>query len=78
MRIGGNTFAFDPFESTTIINGEVEGAELKGVLTRVGGGHRTLSMTFTGRANTETSSRDVIEGVLSSGNCAWQVMLTRG
>jgi len=77
MRIGGNEFAFDPFESTTIINGKVEGAALNGVLTREGGGHRSLSISFTGRANAETSSRKVIEGVLSSGHCTWQVTLTR-
>ena len=78
MRIGGNTFAFDPFESTTIINGNVEGDVLKGSLTRIGGGHRQLSITFEGHARTGPDREKAIEGVLASGHCVWQVVLARG
>jgi hypothetical protein len=78
MRIDGNKFAFDPFGSTTIIDGDIEGAALKGTLTRIGAGHRRLSITFDGRARTDASRGDAIEGVLSSGGCVWQVALARG
>ena len=78
MRIGGRKFAFDPFGSTTIIDGDVEGDVLKGTLTRIGGGHRRLSITFEGHARTDENRGETIGGVLSSGNCVWQVVLARG
>ncbi len=78
MRVGGGKFAFDPFGSTTIVNGDVEGDVLKGSLTKVGGSHRRLSITFEGHATPVAERAKVIEGILSSGNCVWQVVLARG
>ncbi|MBO0710689.1 MAG: hypothetical protein J2P47_05355 [Acetobacteraceae bacterium] len=76
MRIGRGTFAFDPFESTTVIQGTVAGDTLKGTLSRPGGGGRTLSISFEGRADS-AAEQETITGTLTSGGCAWQVTLRR-
>lgn len=73
MRIGDASFAFDPFESTTVINGTVRDGALNGTLSRPGGGGRTVSIRFEGRAEQE----ETITGTLTSGPCTWQVTLRR-
>ncbi len=77
MRVGGGTFAFDPFGSTTVIDGKVEKDTLSGTLTRPGGGHQVLSISFTGHAREDAGGKETIEGVLTSGKCSWQVALER-
>jgi hypothetical protein len=77
MRVGDGKFAFDPFESTTVINGTVEKDTLSGTLTRPGGGHQTLSISFTGHAREDSGGKQTIDGVLTSGKCSWQVALER-
>ena len=78
MQIGGEKFAFDPFESTTVIDGTAQGDVLTGVLTRLGGEHRSLSIRFDGHVQTDANGSERIDGVLSSGRCTWHVTLTRG
>lgn len=77
MRVGGGNFALDPFGSTTVITGAVEKDTLSGTLTRPAGGHQTLSIGFVGHAETDAVGTETIGGVLTSGNCTWQVLLRR-
>ena len=77
MRVGGGSFALDPFGSTIVITGAVEKDTLTGTLTRPGGGHQVLSIGFVGHAQTDAAGTETIEGVLTSGNCTWQVLLRR-
>jgi len=77
MRVGDGKFAFDPFGSTTVINGTVEQDKLSGTLTRPGGGHQTLSISFTGQARQDATGKETIDGTLTSGRCTWQVTLGR-
>ncbi len=75
MTIGGKTFGFDPFQSTTVIDGDVdEDGHLSGSLTRQGGEHQNLVISFQGLA----SATDTISGTLLSGRCHWSVSLHRG
>ena len=76
MRIGENHFAFDPFESTTVIDGTVQGGTLNGTLSRPGGGGRTVSISFKGRAE-RAGGQETITGTLTSGSCSWQATLRR-
>jgi hypothetical protein len=77
MRVGDGAFAFDPFGSTTVIKGTAENDTLSGTLTRPGGGHQTLSISFTGHARQDAEGTETIEGVLTSGKCTWKVTLAR-
>ena len=79
MSVGGGKFAFDPFQSTTVIKGKVaEDGSLHGELVRQGGGNQTLKADFEARARRNGAGGDEIAGVLSSGRCRWQVILRRG
>ncbi len=78
MRIGNEAFAFDPFGSTTMLRGTVDRDRLQGELSRIGGNHQKLSITFSGRASPGPADTQVIEGVLTSATCTWDVRLTRG
>ena len=75
MSIGENGFGFDPFQSTTVIRGEVtKDGHLSGKLIRQGGDHQNLSITFEGVA----SRSEAINGTLLSSRCRWTVALHRG
>jgi hypothetical protein len=75
MTIGDNGFGFDPFQSTTVIQGDVwKDGRLSGSLARQGSDHRNLSITFEGAA----SGSETISGTLQSGRCHWSVTLHRG
>ena len=75
MTIGPQGFAFDPFQSTTVLNGNVTvDGHLAGRLVRQGPDHRDLSIAFNG----VTTARDAIGGTLQSGRCHWKVTLHRG
>ena len=77
MSVGSGAFAFDPFQSTTVIKGKVEGGALTGTLVRRGPNDQTLSITFEGKAGKTGDGQDAITGTLSSGRCRWSVALTR-
>jgi hypothetical protein len=75
MSIGEKGFGFDPFQSTTVIQGEVgKDAHLRGNLARPGGDHQNLAIGFEGTA----SEANTISGTLQSGRCHWTVTLHRG
>ncbi|HEY7579427.1 MAG TPA: hypothetical protein VH855_17675 [Acetobacteraceae bacterium] len=75
MTIGERGFAFDPFQSTAVVHGDVaDDGHLKGKLVRAGPDHRDLSIAFDAVASTP----DAIDGMLQSGRCRWTVELRRG
>ena len=79
MSIGEKGFGFDPFQSTTVIQGTVsKDGHLSGDLTRQGGDHQTLSVSFVGQAGGTGSDAEAIEGTVVSGRCHWKVTLHRG
>jgi hypothetical protein len=78
MTIGARGFGFDPFQSTTVINGEVsDGGRLVGNLVRQGADHHDISISFEGNAS-DDAGRTAISGILQSGRCRWTVTLHRG
>lgn len=77
MSIGAKGFGFDPFQSTTIIQGVVEkDGHLIGTLTRQSADHHDLSVSFEGSAS--AAGAETIDGTLTSGRCRWKVTLRRG
>lgn len=75
MTIGEHGFAFDPFQSTAVISGDIDdNGRLSGKLLREGPERRGLSIAFNGMA----TARDAIDGTLQSGRCRWRVTLHRG
>jgi hypothetical protein len=75
MTIGENSFGFDPFQSTTVIRGQVgKDGHLSGKLVRQGSEHQDLSISFDGVA----SGTETINGTLQSNRCRWTVTLRRG
>jgi hypothetical protein len=79
MSIGDKGFAFDPFQSTTVIQGTVgNDGGLTGNLTRQGGDRQNLSVSFEGSASRAGSQPESIDGTLVSGRCRWKVTLHRG
>jgi hypothetical protein len=79
MSIGDKGFAFDPFQSTTVIQGAVgKDSRLSGNLTRQGGDHQNLLVSFDGSVSGTGSETEAIEGTLVSGRCHWKVTLHRG
>lgn len=75
MTIGGKRFGFDPFGSTTVIQGEIgPDGNLRGMLVREGRDREKLTLEFDGTA----SDSGTIEGVLQSARCRWTVSLHRG
>jgi len=75
MTIGEKGFGFDPFESTTVIQGEVsKDGHLNGGLAREGSEHQSLTITFDGLA----TDSGTLNGTLRSGRCHWTVTLLRG
>lgn len=75
MSIGKNGFGFDPFQSTSVIRGEVaEDGHMRGRLVRQGPDRRELSLEF----EADLRTPDEIGGILRSGRCRWTVTLHRG
>jgi hypothetical protein len=75
MSIGHRRFAFDPFQGTTVVRGELsDGGHLDGKLVRQGPDHQDLSISFEAMA----AGNDAINGTLQSGRCHWTVTLRRG
>jgi hypothetical protein len=79
MSIGEKGFGFDPFESTTVLQGVVANdGHMTGTLVRQGTERQSLSISFNGSANHGDSKTDSIGGILVSGRCQWTVTLHRG
>jgi hypothetical protein len=79
MSVGGGTFAFDPFEGTTILDGMVgPGGTLEGHYSRQVGGQAPVSISFSGSATPNEGGGETIHGRLVSGRCSWSVTLNRG
>lgn len=78
MSIGGNTFAFDPFQSTIVLHGKIDPAgDLTGEVVHPVPGGPTIIMQFVGKLqNTDGAQR--IVGTLASGRCHWSTTLLRG
>lgn len=74
LSIGEGDFGFDPFQSTTVIEGKViDDSHLAGNLVRQNSAHQSLTISFEAAA----SGSDTITGTLQSGRCHWTVMLHR-
>jgi hypothetical protein len=78
MTVGRKTFAFDPFQGTTVINGAVSEAGLQGTLSRPGNGQQIVSISFSGSVGADADGQQTIDGKLESGRCSWAVSLKRG
>ena len=75
LSIGEGEFGFDPFQSTTVIEGKVaDKGNLVGSLMRESPDHKPLSISFEAAA----TGSDTIKGELQSGRCHWAVTLHRG
>lgn len=78
MSIGKTGFAFDPFQSTVVIRGDVADGQLKGSLERIGGERRVIRIGLDATARKAADGAESIEGELLSGSCRWRVQLQRG
>ncbi len=78
MTLGRKTFAFDPFQGTTVISGPVTETGLQGTLSRSGNGQQMVSISFSGTVETDADGQKTIDGKLQSGRCSWAVSLKRG
>ena len=75
LTIGGGDFGFDPFQSTTVIQGTVgRDGQLSGTFIRQDAHHQPISITF----NATAAGGEVITGELVSGRCRWTAALRRG
>jgi hypothetical protein len=78
MTVGRTTFAFDPFQGTTVLDGTVSAdGNLTGSLSRPGGGQQVVSISFSGAAK-QDGGAETIAGQLVTGRCSWTVNLKRG
>jgi hypothetical protein len=79
MSIERRTFAFDPFQGTTVITGTVSGSgALEGTLSRPGNGQQVVSISFSGSVTPHEGGEETVDGRLTSGHCTWTVSLKRG
>jgi hypothetical protein len=75
LTIGGGDFGFDPFQSSTIIQGTVgRDGQLGGIFIRQDSHHQPISISF----NAAAAGGEAITGELVSGRCHWAVALRRG
>jgi hypothetical protein len=75
LTIGAGDFGFDPFQSTTVIQGAIgRDGHLTGMLVRQSTNHQPISISF----DAMTSGAETIVGELVSGRCHWHVTLHRG
>jgi hypothetical protein len=78
MSIGNSTFAFDPFQSTTVLSGKIgPTGDLQAEAVRPVPGNKPVMMGFLGRIQ-KSEGLDRIAGTLTSGRCHWSVTLRRG
>lgn len=78
LSIGGGAFAFDPFQSTTVLHGTIDPAgNVSGEAVRQISGGKSVTIGFVGRVQ-HTEPTDKIIGMLTSGRCHWAVALSCG
>jgi hypothetical protein len=78
MSIGGDVFAFDPFQSTTVLRGRTNSSgDLLGEAVRQIPGGRSVTIGFVGHIEHAQAVERII-GTLASGRCHWAVALRRG
>jgi hypothetical protein len=78
MTIGNSTFAFDPFQSTAVLQGKLDpDGNIMGEADRPVPGNRSVTMRFLGRIQHSEGSEGIV-GTLTSGRCHWSVTLFRG
>jgi hypothetical protein len=78
MSIGHGSFAFDPFQSTDVLQGKIgDAGDLQAEAVRPLPGNKAVTMSFVGRIQ-HTNDGDQITGTLTSGHCRWSVALSRG
>jgi hypothetical protein len=79
MTIGQGKFGFDPFQSTTVITGDVgTDGHMEGTMVRTGAEKQVNSISFQGQVKRNTAGTESIAGELTSGSCHWSVLLRRG
>ncbi len=80
MKIAGEKFVFDPFQSTIVLAGSFDPptGRLAGQLERPGADKKPLTLSFSGQAKRDASSVETIEGELVSSHCHWDIRLIRG
>jgi hypothetical protein len=78
MSIGSGNFAFDPFQSTSVLHGKVGPAgDLVGEAVHPVAGSKSITMEFLGHLQQANGTEKVV-GILTSGRCHWSVALVRG
>lgn len=78
MSIGSSRFAFDPFQSTDVLQGLIDPTgQLGGEAVRPVPGNVSITMRFLGRVR-HSEGTEAIIGTLTSGRCHWSVTLLRG
>jgi hypothetical protein len=78
MSVGSKTFAFDPFQSTAVLQGKIGPAgDLFGEAVRPISGNRSITIGFLGRIQPPDGVERIV-GTLTSGRCHWSVVLLRG
>jgi hypothetical protein len=78
MSIGHGVFAFDPFQSTSVLHGTVgPSGDIVGETVRPVAGSKSITMNFVGQLQ-QSEGVEKIVGTLTSGRCRWSVGLVRG
>jgi hypothetical protein len=78
MSIARGSFAFDPFQSTTVLQGNVgPTGDLVGEAVRLVTGNIPITMDFHGQVQKSDGGERIL-GTLASGRCHWSVALLRG
>jgi hypothetical protein len=78
MSIGSGAFAFDPFQSTDVLQGKIgPGGDLMGQAVRPALGDRPIKIDFLGRVQHSDDAARIV-GTLTSGRCNWSVILHPG
>lgn len=77
MTLGVQRFSFDPFESVTAIAGKVDRDHLEGSATIAAPGQKGVTFQFTGTVSHPAGGQRSVQGIVTSGQCTWQVLLRR-
>jgi hypothetical protein len=78
MTLSSKEFSFDPFGSVIVIQEKVDQGHLEGSVTRAAPGEKGLTFQFAGTLNHPADKPPTIQGTMTSGQCAWSVILRRG
>jgi hypothetical protein len=78
MSIGRDIFAFDPFQSTSVLHGKIGLAgDLVGEAAQPVAESKSVALGFVGQLQQSNGAEEII-GTLTSGRCHWAVALFRG